>query len=55
MPGACGGYIWMLAAAILLSVVSAAPASAEKRIALVIGNSAYQNVARLDNPAMTPC
>ena len=27
-----------------------APPSAEKRVALVIGNSAYQNVARLDNP-----
>jgi len=26
------------------------PAFADKRIALVIGNSAYQNVARLDNP-----
>jgi uncharacterized caspase-like protein len=27
------------------------PASAEKRVALVIGNSAYQNVGRLSNPA----
>jgi TPR repeat protein len=26
------------------------PALAEKRVALVVGNSAYQNVARLDNP-----
>jgi TPR repeat protein len=26
------------------------PACAEKRVALVIGNSAYQNVTRLDNP-----
>jgi hypothetical protein len=26
------------------------PAFAEKRIALVVGNSAYQNIARLDNP-----
>src|ERR1700761_7967247 len=26
------------------------PAQAEKRVALVVGNSAYQNVARLDNP-----
>ncbi|CAN7264132.1 caspase family protein [Bradyrhizobium sp. LjRoot220] len=26
------------------------PAAAEKRIALVVGNSAYQNVPRLDNP-----
>jgi hypothetical protein len=31
----------------LLSV----PAIAEKRVALVIGNSAYENVVRLDNPA----
>src|SRR5882757_9395929 len=29
---------------------SALPAAAEKRIALVVGNSSYQNVARLDNP-----
>ncbi len=28
----------------------AAPASAEKRVALVIGNSAYRNVTPLDNP-----
>lgn len=34
----------------LLSLLSAAPAVAEKRIALVVGNSAYQNVTRLDNP-----
>jgi uncharacterized caspase-like protein len=37
--------------AILLAVSLASPALAEKRIALVIGNSAYQNVAPLDNPA----
>ncbi|MGY3614820.1 caspase family protein [Bradyrhizobium sp. USDA 10063] len=34
----------------LLTLVVAGPAAAEKRIALVIGNSAYQNVTRLDNP-----
>jgi uncharacterized caspase-like protein len=34
----------------LTSAVSQ-PALAEKRVALVIGNSAYQNVARLGNPA----
>jgi len=34
----------------LTSMVSQ-PAFAEKRVALVIGNSAYQNVARLGNPA----
>src|SRR5882672_10642131 len=30
---------------------SSEPAFAEKRVALVIGNSAYENVARLGNPA----
>jgi len=40
-----------LAAAIaLLSLLPAGPAAAEKRVALVIGNSAYQNITRLDNP-----
>ncbi len=40
-----------LAAAIaLLLLLSTGPAAAEKRIALVVGNSAYQNIARLDNP-----
>lgn len=34
----------------LACVAFAAPANAEKRVALVIGNSAYQNVPRLDNP-----
>jgi caspase domain-containing protein len=31
-------------------ICAAAPARAEKRVALVIGNSAYLNVPRLDNP-----
>ena len=40
-----------LAAAIaLLTLLSTGPAAAEKRIALVVGNSAYQNITRLDNP-----
>jgi hypothetical protein len=38
---------FFLAAALLLICQ---PAFAEKRVALVIGNSAYQNVARLPNP-----
>ena len=38
------------AAIALLSLLLAGPAAAEKRIALVVGNSAYQNVTRLDNP-----
>ena len=38
---------FFLAAALLLICQ---PAFAEKRVALVLGNSAYQNVARLPNP-----
>jgi hypothetical protein len=34
----------------LLFLLCASSASAEKRVALVVGNSSYQNVARLDNP-----
>jgi uncharacterized caspase-like protein len=34
----------------MLSLLSADPAAAEKRVALVVGNSAYQNVRQLDNP-----
>ena len=44
----CGGALVALIAALSLPWVS--PAAAEKRIALVVGNSAYQNIARLDNP-----
>src|SRR5438552_3172655 len=39
--------LWLLAA----SCFSGSPALAEKRVALVIGNSAYQKVAPLTNPA----
>jgi Caspase domain len=35
----------------LLTAVFSVPAFADKRIALVVGNSAYRNVASLDNPA----
>lgn len=38
-------------AALMLLVVTAEPASAEKRIALVVGNSAYKNITPLDNPS----
>ncbi len=48
MTGFVKLYRWVLAAAALLAV--AQPAFAEKRVALVIGNSAYQNVAPLANP-----
>jgi cyclophilin family peptidyl-prolyl cis-trans isomerase len=34
----------------IVALFSAVPAWAEKRVALVIGNSAYQNVTPLDNP-----
>ena len=39
-----------LALAFLIALVFVTPAAAEKRVALVIGNSSYQNVPRLDNP-----
>ncbi len=45
--GTCGALATVIA---LLSLLSADPAAAEKRIALVVGNSAYQNITRLDNP-----
>jgi len=41
---------WTILAAGLLAVLFAPPAVAEKRVALVVGNSAYQNVSRLENP-----
>src|SRR6266436_2783885 len=47
-PGSLKLHRLVLAAAALL--VACQPAFAEKRAALVIGNSAYQNVARLPNP-----
>jgi cyclophilin family peptidyl-prolyl cis-trans isomerase len=37
--------------AMIALLVSATPATAEKRVALVIGNAAYRHVARLANPA----
>jgi hypothetical protein len=41
----------LAAVAGFLTLLSACPAAAEKRIALVIGNSTYQNVTPLDNPS----
>jgi hypothetical protein len=41
---------WKFVSAILLAILSVSPAAAEKRVALVVGNSAYQNVSRLENP-----
>ena len=40
-------YLGVLA----FSVMLANAAQAERRVALVIGNSAYQNVSHLSNPA----
>jgi uncharacterized caspase-like protein len=47
-PRSLGFYQFVLAA--LLVVLACQPAFAEKRVSLVIGNSAYQNVAPLANP-----
>ena len=44
-----GGFMSRLTAAALL-LFAATAAHAEKRVALVIGNSAYQTVAKLPNP-----
>ena len=47
--------MWPCAAlTVALLLGAATPAAAEKRVALVVGNSAYQHVARLANPAKTP-
>ena len=40
----------LLIAAALLQAIAALPAAAEKRVALVIGNSAYVNAGALANP-----
>ena len=44
-------FAFVLILAPLLALNAIGPAKAEKRIALVIGNSAYRSVARLPNPA----
>lgn len=41
---------WKRLSALLFVACFAFPAAAEKRVALVIGNSAYQSVSRLENP-----
>ena len=50
MRGAFDGSWRYSALALLIALVFVTPAAAEKRVALVIGNSTYQNVPRLDNP-----
>jgi carboxyl-terminal processing protease len=42
--------ILLLAATAIVVAISAVPAFADTRVALVVGNSAYQNISRLDNP-----
>jgi carboxyl-terminal processing protease len=42
--------VLLLVATTVAVAMAAVPAFADKRVALVIGNSAYQNVSRLDNP-----
>jgi uncharacterized caspase-like protein/uncharacterized protein YraI len=46
-------FLWKLSSALLLLALIAAPPAlaADARVALVIGNSEYQNVGRLPNPA----
>ena len=53
MHGAAQGRSFAAVALLALlchALVGVAHAAGEKRVALVIGNSAYQNVTRLDNP-----
>jgi uncharacterized caspase-like protein len=40
----------LVAAVLVTAVFSCTPARADKRVALIIGNSAYKNVTPLDNP-----
>src|SRR3982074_141588 len=46
-----GRLAFLFSLPVLLAGLFSAPALAEKRVALVVGNSAYRNVGRLDNPA----
>src|SRR5215472_14013833 len=41
----------LLLSSLMVAMLFVAPANADKRVALVVGNGAYRNVARLDNPA----
>src|ERR1700758_767952 len=51
MPGAKFKAIKLLFVLVgLSSLLAVKPAHAEKRVALVIGNSAYRNITPLDNP-----
>jgi len=48
--GGASKLLSLLAVISCLSLILTAPAIAEKRLALVVGNSAYQSVTPLDNP-----
>jgi uncharacterized caspase-like protein len=50
-PGAFMAAFRLIALLIFVTCIGCGSAFAEKRVALVIGNSAYRNVARLTNPA----
>jgi hypothetical protein len=43
-------FLKLMTAALTATILLAAPAVVEKRVALVIGNSIYVNVPRLGNP-----
>ena len=43
-------YLWTTILSAFAWSCCNVPAFAEKRIALVVGNSAYQNITRLENP-----
>ena len=49
-PANCG-RLGLAALVALLFAILSGPAAAEKRIALVVGNAAYRNITRLDNPS----
>jgi formylglycine-generating enzyme required for sulfatase activity len=59
LDGTGGGQAMTIARKALAAIVgvlaamlsATAPASAEKRVALVVGNGAYTNIPKLDNPA----
>src|SRR3954468_6016047 len=42
---------WGTVLTVWLTLLASQPALADKRVALVIGNSSYRNVAKLSNPA----
>jgi uncharacterized caspase-like protein len=46
-----GRWPFLLSLSFLLAGIFSPPAVADKRVALVVGNGTYRNVARLDNPA----